>query len=137
MLTTQHSLNFSGGSEKVRFFSSVGYVFNDNFMPGVTDDRYNLNLNLQSDVTKWLTLKTGVKYIRNSSDTKNGTPWIANFVLVPSIMVAQQSNGEWGSIAGGKDATQTFMNSNPLRTLSFDNWSKSTTEIPCMIWVLI
>lgn len=124
VLTTQHSLNFSGGSEKVRFFSSVGYVFNDNFMPGVTDDRYNLNLNLQSDVTKWLTLKTGV----NSSDTKNGTPWIANFVLVPSIMVAQQSNGEWGSIAGGKDATQTFMNSNPLRTLSFDNWSKSTTE---------
>ena len=118
VLTTQHSLNFSGGSEKVRFFSSVGYVFNDNFMPGVTDDRYNLNLNLQSDVTKWLTLKTG----------KNGTPWIANFVLVPSIMVAQQSNGEWGSIAGGKDATQTFMNSNPLRTLSFDNWSKSTTE---------
>lgn len=128
VLTTQHSLNFSGGSEKVRFFSSVGYVFNDNFMLGVTDDRYNLNLNLQSDVTKWLTLKTGVKYIRNSSDTKNGTPWIANFVLVPSIMVAQQSNGEWGSIAGGKDATQTFMNSNPLRTLSFDNWSKSTTE---------
>ena len=128
VLTTQHSLNFSGGSEKVRFFSSVGYVFNDNFMPGVTDDRYNLNLNLQSDVTKWLTLKTGVKYIRNSSDTKNGTPWIANFVLVPSIMVAQQSNGEWGSIAGGKDATQTFMNSNPLCTLSFDNWSKSTTE---------
>ena len=128
VLTTQHSLNFSGGSEKVRFFSSVGYVFNDNFMPGVTDDRYNLNLNLQSDVTKWLTLKTGVKYIRNSSDTKNGTPWIANFVLVPSIMVAQQSNGEWGSIAGGKDATQTFMNSNPLRTLSFDNWSKSPTE---------
>ena len=128
VLTTQHSLNFSGGSEKVRFFSSVGYVFNDNFMPGVTVDRYNLILNLQSDVTKWLSLKTGVKYIRNSSDTKNGTPWIANFVLVPSIMVAQQSNGEWGSIAGGKDATQTFMNSNPLRTLSFDNWSKSTTE---------
>lgn len=128
VMTTQHSLNFSGGSEKVRFFSGVGYVFNDNFMPGVTDDRYNINLNVQSDVTKWLTLKTGVKYIRNSSDTKNGTPWIANFVLVPSIMVARQSNGEWGSIAGGKDATQTFINNNPLRTLSFDNWNKSTTE---------
>lgn len=128
VMTTQHSLNFSGGSEKVRFFSGVGYVWNDNFMPGMTDDRYNLNFNLQSDVTKWLTLKAGVKYIRNSSNTKNGTPWMANFVLVPSIMVAQHSNGEWGSIAGGKDATQNFMNSNPLRTLSFDNWNKSTTE---------
>lgn len=85
VLTTQHSLNFSGGSEKVRFFSSVGYVFNDNFMPGVTDDRYNLNLNLQSDVTKWLTLKTGVKYIRNSSDTKtalHGLPILFWFLLL-------------------------------------------------------
>lgn len=137
VLTTQHSLNFSGGSEKVRFFSSVGYVFNDNFMPGVTDDRYNLNLNLQSDVTKWLTLKTGVKYIRNSSDTKNGTPWIANFVLVPSIMVAQQSNGEWGSIAGGKDATQTFMNSIHSVRLVLTTGAKVLRKIPCMIWVLI
>ena len=33
-----------------------------------------------------------------------------------------------GSIAGGKDATQTFMNSNPPARLVFDNRSKSTTE---------
>ena len=54
-------------------------------MPGVTDDRYNLNLNLQSDVTKWLTLKTGVKYIRNSSDTKtalHGLPILFWFLLL-------------------------------------------------------
>ena len=43
-------------------------------------------------------------------------------------MVAQQSNGEWGSIAGGKDATQTFMNSNPVRALSYKDWAKSSTE---------
>lgn len=128
VITTQHSVNFSGGSEKVRFFSSVGYLYNDSFTPGVSDNRYNFNINVQSDITKWLTLKTDVKYIRNTSETKNGTPWFANFVMVPSIMVAKQSNGEWGSIAGGKDATQTFMNSNPLRTLSFGNWSKGATE---------
>lgn len=128
VITTQHSVNFSGGSEKVRFFSSVGYLYNDSFTPGVSDNRYNFNVNVQSDITKWLTLKTDVKYIRNTSETKNGTPWFANFVMVPSIMVAQQSNGEWGSIAGGKDATQTFMNSNPLRTLSFGNWNKSASE---------
>lgn len=128
ILTTQHSLNFSGGSEKVRFFSGLGYLWNDNFMPGITNDRYNFNINLQSDVTKWLTLKTSVKYILSNSRTTHGTASIGNFVFVPSIMVAQQSNGEWGSIAGGKDATQTFMNSNPLRALSFNNWSKNTNE---------
>lgn len=128
VLTTQHSLNFSGGSDKIRFFSSVGYLYNDDFMPGVSNDRYNLDLNVQADITKWLTLKSGVKYIRNESNTKHGTAWIGNFVLVPSIMVAQQSNGEWGSIAGGKDATQEFMNNNPLRALSYQNWSKNSTE---------
>lgn len=128
VLTTQHSLNFSGGSDKVRFFSSVGYLYNDDFMPGVSSDRYNLDLNVQADITKWLTLKSGIKYIRNSSDTKHGTASISNFVMVPSIMVAQQSNGEWGSIAGGQDATQSFMNGNPLRALSYQDWAKSTTE---------
>lgn len=128
VLTTQHSLNFSGGSEKVRFFSNVGYLFDDSFTPGVSNDRYNFSINVQSDITKWLTLKTNVKYIRNVSDTKNGVPAFNNIVMVPSIMVAQHSNGEWGSIAGGKDATQTFMNSNPLRALSYNNWAKSATE---------
>ena len=128
ILTTQHSLNFSGGSEKVRYFAGVGYLFDDDFTPGVSSDRYNFNVNVQSDVTDWLTLRTDVKYIRNSSDTENGTPWYANFVLVPSIMVAKQSNGEWGSMAGGKIATQSFINSNPLRALSYANWSYSRTE---------
>ena len=128
VLTTQHSLNFSGGSEKVRYFAGIGYLFNDDFVPGVSDDRYNFNVNVQSDLTNWLTLRTDVKYIRNSSDTENGVPWFGDFVRVPSIMVAKQSNGEWGSIAGGKTATQTFINNNPLRALSYNDWSHSITE---------
>ena len=48
VLTTQHSLNFSGGSEKVRYFAGVGYLYNDNFVPGVSDNRYNFNVNVQS-----------------------------------------------------------------------------------------
>lgn len=127
-ITTQHSVNFSGGSDKVRFFTGLGYLYNDDFMPGVSNDRYNLNTSIQGDITEWLTVKAGVKYIRNASETKNGTPWMGNFLLVPSIMVARQSNGEWGSIAGGRDATQDFMNNNPLRALSKRDWSKSTTE---------
>lgn len=128
VLTTQHSLNFSGGSDKVRFFSGLGYLYNDDFMPGKSSDRYNFNTDIQSDITKWLSLKAGVKYIRSSSDSKNGIPWMADFLLVPSTMVARQSNGEWGSIAGGKDATQSFINNNPLRALSKSDWSYSTTE---------
>lgn len=128
VVTTQHSLNFSGGSDKIRYFVGLGYMFDDKFMPGQTSDRYNLNSSIASDVTKWLTLKAGVKYIRSSSETEHGVPWMANFLLVPSTMVGKQSNGEWGTMAGGKQATQSFITGNPLRTLSKKDWSNNRTE---------
>lgn len=128
VVTTQHSVNFSGGSEKVRFFTGLGYLYDDKYMPGQNSDRYNLDINLSADMNKWLTLKGGVKYIRNTSDTKHGVPWTGNFILVPPTMVARQSNGEWGSIAGGQQATQSFLRDNPLRTLSKNNWSESKSD---------
>ena len=110
VLTTQHSVSFSGGSDKVRYFMNLGYMYDDkpNFMSGQDKTRYTLDTNIASDITKWFTVKGSIKYIRNVSDTEHGQPWMGNFLLVPSIMVAQQSNGEWGSIAGGKQATQSF-----------------------------
>lgn len=128
VVTTQHSLNFSGGSDKVRFFSGLGYLYDDKFMPGQSSQRYNLDVNVTADVTKWLTLKSGVKFIRNTNKTEHGVASIGNFLLVPSTMVAQQSNGEWGSIAGGKSATQSFIVGNPLRALSKNNWSNGKTD---------
>ncbi|WP_302572573.1 TonB-dependent receptor [Parabacteroides goldsteinii] len=128
VVTTQHSLNFSGGSDKVRFFSGLGYLYDDKFMPGQSSQRYNLDINVAADVTKWLTLKSGVKFIRSTNKTEHGVASIGNFLMVSSTMVAQQSNGEWGSIAGGKAATQSFMNGNPLRALSKNNWSDGKTD---------
>mgnify|MGYP000615167658 CR=1 FL=1 len=128
VLTTQHSLNFSGGSDKVRFFSSAGYLYNDDFMPGVSNDRYNLDLNVQADITKWLTLKSGVKYIRNQSDTKHGTAWIANFVMVPSIMVAQTVERRMGKHCWRKQATQTFMKQQTRYVPKATHWSKKSTN---------
>ena len=98
VLTTQHSVSFSGGSDKVRYFMNLGYMYDDkpNFMSGQDKTRYTLDTNIASDITKWFTVKGSIKYIRNVSDTEHGQPWMGNFLLVPSIMVAQQSNGEWG-----------------------------------------
>ncbi len=128
VLTTQHSLNFSGGGEKVSFFTGLGYLYDDNYMPGQSSQRYNLDMNVTANLLPWITLRTGVKYIQNTGKTEHGTAYIGNFIGVPSIMVAKHSNGEWGSIAGGKQATQSFMNWNPLRALSKNNWGNSKNE---------
>ena len=128
VVTTQHSLNVSGGSDKVRYFLGLGYMYKDEFIPGQKNDRYNLNLNVTSDITKWLTVKTGIKYIRNSSDRDCGAPSLAYFSMVPVTFVPIQSNGEWGTVNGGKLGTTNFINQNPLRALSKQDWSKSNTS---------
>ncbi|MGL5318204.1 MAG: TonB-dependent receptor [Bacteroidales bacterium] len=127
-ITTQHSMNFSGGSEKIRFFSGLGYLFDDKYFPGQHSDRYNFNVNASADLTDWITLKTGVKYIRNTSDRDRGAPSLMNFLLTPSTMVAKHSNGLFGTIAGGTQATQTFINGNPLRALEKNDWSNSKAD---------
>ena len=128
VITTQHSLNFSGGSDRIKYFTGLGYMYDDNHMPGNNTQRYNLNINLSADVTKWLTLKSGVKFIKRTSDRDRGYVGGVHFLTTPPTMVAQQSNGEWGSMAGGKIATQSFLNSNPLRVLNKNDWSKGNNE---------
>ena len=128
VLTTQHSLNFSGGTEKLRFFTGLGYVFKDNMIPGKESKRYNLNTNLSSDITKWLTLKAGMKFIRNNDDSDRGVPGLFSFAMVPVTFVAKQSNGDWGTINGGQLGTSNFINYNPLRALSKNDWSHTKYE---------
>ena len=128
VLTTKHSINVSGGTKKVRYFIGTGYMYDDKFTRGQDSKRYNLNMNLTSDITDWLSVSAGVKYIRNENDTEHGVPSFTNYLLVPSIMVGQQSDGEWGSIAGGQQATVSFITGNPLRAMHNNNWSTTSFE---------
>jgi len=127
VMTTQHSLSFSGGSEKVRYFTALSYLYDDQFMPGQSNKRYNLYTNLSADVASWLTIGSDVSYIRNESDRQNGATSNYHMMFEPPIMVARQSNGEWGSIAGGVPAMQTYMNYNPLREVSSRDWASGLT----------
>ncbi len=126
--TTQHSLNVSGGSDKVQYYLGGGYQYNDSFVRGRNSNRYNFNMSLSSKVNNWLAVNGSAKYIRNQNETNQGVPDFTSFLLVPSTMVAKQSNGEFGSISGGQQATLEFINRNPLRRLSKKDWSKSAFE---------
>lgn len=128
VITTQHSLNINGGSDKIHYYAGLGYIYKDKIIPGQDMNRYNLNLNLSSDVTNWLTIKAGIKYIQKLENRDRGVPNLANFSVVPSTYVAKQTSGEWGTVNGGKLADQRFINYNPLRALSKNDWSKVKSE---------
>ena len=130
-VTTQHSLNLTGGTDKLSFFSGFGIVYDDNNLPGRDNTRYNMNINVKSEMNKWLTFRTGMKFIYSKYNVDGGSPSTDNMMIVPSTFVAQHSNGQWGSVESGQAASNTFVNNNPLRALSNRDWrrDKSTKGI--------
>ncbi|MFI3316243.1 MAG: TonB-dependent receptor [Rikenellaceae bacterium] len=66
-ITTQQNVNISGGSDKVAYFVSLGYLFQDGLFKDFGDpdlgydyNRYNYRSNLDIDVTSSLLMKIGI-----------------------------------------------------------------------------
>lgn len=50
--TTQtHSLNVSGGSDKIHYFASASYLKQQGFLKPATFDKYNIRMNVTADIT--------------------------------------------------------------------------------------
>lgn len=124
---TKHTVSFSGGG-KVKYYSALGYMYDDKFTPGAKADRYNLITNLTSDIKPWLSMRTGINYIQNVDDNKKGGVSYVRLLTTPSIYTPRQSNGEWGSYAGGKPAQVVDIQRNPLRNLEEGGWSNSKMQ---------
>lgn len=56
---TTHSLSFSGGGEKHRYYGSLGYEHNTSSSKDVTD-KYQLNLKQDFTFTEWLQMDLGI-----------------------------------------------------------------------------
>lgn len=78
---TQHNLNISGGTEHVRYFISVGYMFQDGLMKdfgkgnGYKYNRYNYRTNLDLDVSKSTVLSLGIGGIVGDQQTPYNEVW--------------------------------------------------------------
>lgn len=107
-ITTQHQLNFNGGSDNIRYFVGMGYVYDEKLTPGVHDDRFNLSGNISADIKPWLTLNTNVKYIYKQYKRNTGSVALMTCLTIPVTYVAKQSTGEWGSMLGGEQAPAEY-----------------------------
>jgi len=63
-LSTQHNLNVQGSSDRARFMASFGYANDRSVIDAVYDGakKYSARLNVDFDLTKWLTLTTNMSY---------------------------------------------------------------------------
>ena len=117
-INTQHNVSVSGGTEKVRYFASLGYLHQKGNVDNFNYTRYNARVNLDANIAKNLIFKFGVAGQigdQRSPGLQAGGSWNADTseAALPYYSIAQQAvyahpylpikyEGEYtGSLTGG------------------------------------
>lgn len=74
-ISQQHNLNFNGGTETIRYFSSFGYNNTNGLLKGDLNfnKRYNFQTKLNYKASDWLDFRTDVNYVRQGNQGPNYT----------------------------------------------------------------
>jgi TonB-linked SusC/RagA family outer membrane protein len=95
---TSHDLTLTGGSDKVRFFGSLGYLFQEGSVKTINYSRYNLAANVDIDATKTTLVSLDVKASlekTNNPGATSGTGIYTSVTKNPPLLAQQLkfSNG--------------------------------------------
>ena len=80
-LTRQHNISASGGTDKFRYFTSVGYMNQQGILKNTSLERYNVRANLDAKLSK------GLRYNINLSAANSSRVW-------PGLSM-RSSSGSW------------------------------------------
>ncbi len=120
--STMFDFSVSGGSEKMQYFTSVGYNYQDGIMIGNHGDRFNITNNMDAQLTEKLKLGTSLTISRSIN---NDIPDDNSF-STPLQMVAQSPLTPPQDTTGEYYNTPTTLYYNPL--IEVDNvFFESTT----------
>ena len=90
-----HNVSLSGGTEKVRFLTSLGYLDNPGLVDNTGIKKYKLRVNLEADVSKWLTVGTRVYGDMEDKDAGNFSS-ANNFLRQTTPGIYPEWNGAYG-----------------------------------------
>jgi TonB-linked SusC/RagA family outer membrane protein len=111
----EHSLNISGGG-KTRYYVSGSYFDQNSLNPGKNLKRYSIRSNTESQVSDKFKIGSNFSFIRDNLNNDGGSTNFVSLNRVVPLLVNKQSNGDWGSMNGGK-VDGTLAANNPLRML--------------------
>jgi TonB-linked SusC/RagA family outer membrane protein len=87
-----HNMSIRGKSDLNGYFFSVGYLDQENLIINDKYQRYNIRINLDMDVTNWLTVGTQSAF--TMSDYSGTTPTLSNVIGLPPIVAVRDSEGQ-------------------------------------------
>jgi TonB-linked SusC/RagA family outer membrane protein len=108
-----HSINFSGGTDKGTYFISLNYTDQDGLVKNSSYKRYGGRINLDQNVKSWLKIGTNTAYTRTLENATEGTVFSTAVTANPLLPVdtAGLYYLKWADILN-QDAY------NPLRSLA-------------------
>jgi TonB-linked SusC/RagA family outer membrane protein len=91
-VSQQHNLNFNGGTDKIRYFSSFGYNKTNGLLKGDLNynKRYNFQTKLNYKAADWLDFRTDINFVRQGNQGPNylsGGTTIANYETIFASMM--------------------------------------------------
>lgn len=107
-VANNHVVSMSGGSEKIRFYSSFGYNHNPGVMPKTGYTQYNARINVDADVKKWLSLGVNANgYVGITQPGARAVTGIFTYAAATTPgMVYIAPDGRFGAMNNSEDDSQ-------------------------------
>ena len=107
-----HQVNVQGGTEKVQYYASAGYMNQEGTIIGSQFDRLNFRANLDAQLKSWLKMGASISYSETNDDLKlaDGDEGLIGYSLTttPNIPI-YDVNGEYTSVS-----SEGSTNPNPI-----------------------
>ncbi|MBS1746512.1 MAG: TonB-dependent receptor [Bacteroidetes bacterium] len=110
----QNELTIAGGG-KTRYYISGSVMRQASLIPNNALTRYSFRTNVQSKVSKILTVGSNIAFIRDEIKNDGGSFSFVTLNRLLPLTVNKQTDGTWGSITGGQ-INSTQATGNVVRT---------------------
>jgi TonB-linked SusC/RagA family outer membrane protein len=118
-----HNINVSGGSEKTRFSISGGYFKQDGIIRNSTFDRYTIRTNVETDISKKVSVNVMANLARIESERRNsgggnrGSSTISSMLSAAPTLTPYLPNGTYRNLSTSYNFTSNVMQ-NPVLNIN-------------------
>lgn len=104
-----HNVTISGGGDRISFFASGSYLYQDGLIPNDHYNRTNIRINADAWVTSWakFSLETAMRQSNQTNPGMGAPKSIINqsLYMLPTLSAARELDGNWGYGKNGLNPT--------------------------------
>ena len=126
-LQHQHQVSAQGGTDKVRYYVSGGYMNQEGTIKGTNFERYSLRANIDAELKKWLKMGVNVAYSNTREDLKKADQeegLIMYSLITPPDIQIYNIDGSFSSVS-----KEGFSNPNPVALAEMNQYKLARQKL--------